>query len=107
MNAGPVAFRLGLRGMTIEAESRIVERDIQLLREIEASDQHCARTCTSQHVSTAQRARSAMRAPRQKACTSPARPRRTTSHLTDEAVGDYNTNAKMNPPLRDERTAAP
>ena len=35
MNAGPVAFRLGLRGMTIEAEARIVERDIQLLRDIE------------------------------------------------------------------------
>ena len=38
MNAGPVAFRLGLRGMTIEAEARIVERDIRLLREIEAED---------------------------------------------------------------------
>ena len=35
MNAGPVAFRLGLRGMTVEAEARIVERDIRLLREIE------------------------------------------------------------------------
>ncbi len=30
MNAGAVAFRLGLRGMTVEAEARIVERDIQL-----------------------------------------------------------------------------
>src|SRR6202020_1809445 len=35
MNAGRVAFRMGLRGMTVEAEARIVERDIQLLREIE------------------------------------------------------------------------
>ena len=30
MNAGPVAFRLGLRGMPVEAEARIVERDIRL-----------------------------------------------------------------------------
>ncbi len=35
MNAGPVAFRLGLRGMTVEAEATIVERDIRLLRDIE------------------------------------------------------------------------
>jgi dihydroorotase len=32
MNAGPVAFKLGLRGMTVEAEARIVERDIRLRR---------------------------------------------------------------------------
>ncbi|MGH9586293.1 MAG: amidohydrolase family protein, partial [Acidobacteriaceae bacterium] len=31
MNAGPVAFRLGLRGMSVEAESSLVERDIRLL----------------------------------------------------------------------------
>ncbi len=34
INAGAVAFRLGLRGMTVEAEISIVERDIQLLRDI-------------------------------------------------------------------------
>ena len=34
-NAGRVAFRLGLRGMPVEAEARIVERDLRLLREIE------------------------------------------------------------------------
>src|ERR1700733_12655860 len=38
MNAGPVAFRLGLRGMTVEAETRIVERDIRLLRDIERDE---------------------------------------------------------------------
>src|SRR5206468_10633475 len=38
MNAGPLCFRLGLRGMTVEAESSIVERDIQLLRDIEAKE---------------------------------------------------------------------
>ena len=39
MNAGRVAFRLGLRGMPVEAESRIVERDIRLLKEIERANQ--------------------------------------------------------------------
>ena len=38
MNAGPMAFRLGLRGYPAEAESRIVERDIALLREIERTE---------------------------------------------------------------------
>src|SRR3954452_6614770 len=38
MNAGAVAFRLGLRGMTVEAETGIVERDIRLLRDIESKE---------------------------------------------------------------------
>ncbi|MGA9427876.1 MAG: amidohydrolase family protein, partial [Terracidiphilus sp.] len=33
MNAGPVAFRLGLRGMPPEAETGMVERDIRLVAE--------------------------------------------------------------------------
>ena len=44
MNAGPVAFRLGLRGMTVEAEARIVERDIRLLR-ISSGTMGCGRIC--------------------------------------------------------------
>ena len=52
MNAGPVAFRLGLRGMTVEAEARIVERDIRLLREIERHD-GLRPHLHVQHVSTA------------------------------------------------------
>src|ERR1700744_513304 len=32
MSAGPLAFRLGLRGMPVEAESSLVERDIELVR---------------------------------------------------------------------------
>ena len=34
MNAGPVAFKLGLRGWPNEAESGIVERDIRLVTEL-------------------------------------------------------------------------
>ena len=34
MNAGPTAFKLGLRGMPPEAESGLVERDIRLVTEL-------------------------------------------------------------------------
>jgi dihydroorotase len=112
MNAGPVAFRLGLRGMTIEAEAAIVERDIQLLREIER-DERLRAHLHVQHVSTG-RALDAIRMAKQDGLqvTCEAAPHHFT--LTEDAVaGDvpgradskriaYNTNAKMNPPLRAE-----
>ncbi|MDE3104611.1 MAG: dihydroorotase [Acidobacteriota bacterium] len=100
MNAGPVAFRLGLRGMSVEAEARIVERDIRLVREIERSEGVRARLHV-QHVSTA-RAVQAIRAAKAEGLqvTCEVAPHHFT--LTDEAVGDYNTHAKMNPPLRNE-----
>jgi len=40
MNAGPVAFKLGLRGMPSEAESSIVERDIRLVTEMRDTRVH-------------------------------------------------------------------
>jgi dihydroorotase len=100
MNAGRMAFRLGLRGMPVEAESRIVERDIRLLREIERTEKLRPHLHV-QHVSTA-RALRAIRAAKQEGLhvTCEAAPHHFT--LTEEAVGDYNTNAKMNPPLRAE-----
>jgi dihydroorotase len=100
MNAGRVAFRLGLRGMPVEAESRIVERDIRLLREIEKVDRVRPHLHV-QHVSTA-KALDAIREAKQEGLhvTCEAAPHHFT--LTDEAVGDYDTSAKMNPPLRAE-----
>jgi dihydroorotase len=101
MNAGTVAFRLGLRGYPAVAEYSIVERDIELVRDIAASHPGVKPHLHVQHVSTA-RALEAIR--RAKAdglhVTCEAAPHHFT--LTDEAVGDYNTNAKMNPPLRAE-----
>ncbi len=100
MNAGQVAFRLGLRGMTVEAEARIVERDIRLLQEIERYD-GLRPHLHVQHVSTAkamQLIRDAKAAGLHVTC-------EVAPHhfsLTDEAIGDYDTNAKMNPPLRVE-----
>ena len=100
MNAGPVAFRLGLRGMTIEAESRIVERDIRLLEEIQRAE-GVRPHLHVQHVSTA-KALTAIKTAKQRGLhvTCEAAPHHFT--LTDEAIGQYNTNAKMNPPLRAE-----
>jgi dihydroorotase len=100
MNAGPMAFRLGLRGMTVEAEARIVERDIQLLRDIERSEGLRAHLHV-QHVSTA-RAMGLIREAKAEGLhvTCEVAPHHFT--LTDEAIGDYDTNAKMNPPLRAE-----
>jgi dihydroorotase len=100
MNAGPVAFRLGLRGMTVEAEARIVERDIRLLRDIERSERLRPHLHV-QHVSTA-RAMGLIREAKAEGLhvTCEVAPHHFT--LTDEAIGDYDTNAKMNPPLRAE-----
>lgn len=97
MNAGPVAFRLGLRGMPIEAESGLVERDLRLLAEIKDVRAHLHVA----HLST----RAALDAVR--------KGRRNGLHVTcevaphhfvlnEEAVGNYSTQAKMNPPLRAE-----
>jgi len=100
MNAGALAFRLGLRGMTVEAEAGIVERDIRLLREIERAEKLRPHLHV-QHVSTAKAMeliRSAKAEGLHVTC-------EVTPHhfaLTEEAVGEYDTHAKMNPPLRAE-----
>ena len=108
MNAGLMAFRLGLRGYPAEAESSIVERDIALVREIAAVEGVRAHLHV-QHVST-EGAIKAVRAAKAEGLhvTCEAAPHHFT--LTDEAVGAggqsgeiaYDTNAKMNPPLRSE-----
>jgi dihydroorotase len=101
MNAGVVAFRLGLRGMTVEAESNIVERDIQLLREIERAEKLRPHLHV-QHVSTAKALLAIREAKRQGLhVTCEAAPHHFT--LNETAVEGYNTNAKMNPPLRAEQ----
>jgi dihydroorotase len=100
MNAGPAAFRLGLRGYPVEAEACIVRRDIGLLREIELVE-GLRPHLHVQHVSTAV-ALEAIRAAKAEGLhvTCEAAPHHFT--LTDGAIGDYDTNAKMNPPLRSE-----
>ncbi len=98
MNAGPLSFRLGLRGMPVRAESDIVDRDLALLRDIERTE-HLHPHLHVQHVSTA-RALDLIRDAKRQGLhvTCEAAPHHFT--LTEDAVSGYDTNAKMNPPLR-------
>ncbi|HLW55684.1 MAG TPA: dihydroorotase [Candidatus Angelobacter sp.] len=92
MNAGFTAFRLGLRGWPAAAESSLVERDIRLAAETRGH-YHVA------HISTAATLKAVRKAKRDHlrvTC-------EVTPHhfaLIDENIGDYDTNFKMNPPLR-------
>ena len=93
MNAGPTSFRLGLRAMPTSAESGIVDRDVTLAQQIRESRLHVA------HLSTADALKAVRRGKRAKArVTCEVTPHHFT--LIDENVGDYDTNFKMNPPLR-------
>jgi dihydroorotase len=93
MNDGPTSFRLGLRGMKAAAEASIVERDVQLAQQFAGARLHVA------HVSTADALKAVRRGKRSKArVTCEVTPHHFT--LTDADVGDYDTNFKMNPPLR-------
>ncbi len=93
MHAGARSFRLGLRGMTAAAEASIVERDVQLAIQIPNARLHVA------HLSTADALKSVRRGKRAKArVTFEVTPHHFT--LTDEDMRDYDSNYKMNPPLR-------
>ena len=99
MNAGALAFRLGLRGMPVEAEAGLVERDIALVRQVPNAHLHVA------HLST-KKALDAVRAARKQGLHVTCE---VTPHhfaLTEERIGHYDTNAKMNPPLRAESDRA-
>jgi dihydroorotase len=92
MNEGLTALRLGLRGRPAMAEEVMVARDIALA-ERTGGHLHVA------HVSTA-RAVELVRAARARGVRVSAEVTPHHLFLTEEAVGDYDTNAKMAPPLR-------
>jgi dihydroorotase len=93
MHAGARSFRLGLRGMTTAAEASVVERDVQLAMQIPSARLHVA------HLSTADALKGVRRGKRAKArVTCEVTPHHFT--LTDEDMRDYDSNYKMNPPLR-------
>jgi dihydroorotase len=92
MNEGPVATRLGLAGIPNAAESVMVMRDLALA-ELTGARLHIA------HVSCAESVEAIRGAKRRGVrVTAETAPHYFT--LTDEAVADYDTRAKMNPPLR-------
>jgi dihydroorotase len=98
MNEGFVATELGLKGIPWVAEDAAVSRDV-MLAEFTGARLHVA------HVST-RGAVEIVRAAKQRGVrvTCEATPHHFT--LTDEAVRGYNTNAKMNPPLRSAEDVA-
>ena len=92
MHEGPTSFRLGLRGMVVAAEAAIVDRDVQLAQ-LTGGRLHVA------HISTAEALKAVRRGKRAKTrVTCEVTPHHFT--LIDENVGEYDTNFKMNPPLR-------
>jgi dihydroorotase len=93
MHEGLVATRLGLRGIPAAAEEIMVARDI-LLAGLTGGHVHLCHLSTRGSVELVRRAKDQGL---------PVTAEVTPHHLalTDEACEGYNTNAKMNPPLRE------
>jgi dihydroorotase len=98
MNEGRTSFRLGLRGAPAAAEEVMVARDIALA-ERTGGRLHVAHASTAGTVRLLREAKE-----RGLAVTAEVAPHHLI--LTEEAVGAYDTNAKMNPPLRTEEDVA-
>jgi dihydroorotase len=99
MHEGPTSFRLGLRGMSAAAEANIVDRDVSLAQQIRESRLHVAHLSTSDALKAVRRGKRGIHNAR---VTCRVTCEVTPHHFTllDEDVGEYDTNFKMNPPLR-------
>ena len=93
MHEGLVSTRLGLKGIPAAAEEIMVARDI-LLSELTGGHVHLCHMSTRGSVELIRRAKEKGLRVTAEAC-----PHHFT--LTHEACEGYNTNAKMNPPLRE------
>jgi dihydroorotase len=92
MHEGATSTRLGLRGIPSAAEDAMVARDLILAR-LTGARYHVAHLSTSAAVEMVREAKAGGLA-----VTAEVTPHHFT--LTDAAVRDYDTNAKMKPPLR-------
>lgn len=103
INEGLVSAKLGVRGISNATESIIVQRDIELLRLVQKNTgkgkYHVLHVSTKESVEALRRAKE-----EGLNVTFEVSPHHFT--LTDQAVEDYKTFAKMNPPLRDEESRA-
>jgi dihydroorotase len=93
MNEGILSLTLGLKGVPVQAEEIMVARDIALA-ELTGGRLHIAHVSTSGSVEL-------IRAAKKRGVADITA--ETCPHyfsITEEAVGDYNTHAKVNPPLR-------
>jgi dihydroorotase len=95
MNEGIIATRLGLAGMPAAAEESIVARDIALA-ELTGARLHIAHLSTRGSVDLVRAAKM-----KKLKVTAEVTPHHLT--LTEESVMGYNTNAKVNPPLRTQK----
>jgi len=98
MHEGLVSTRLGLKGIPAAAEEIMVARDILLARHT-GGHVHLCHMSTRGSVELIRRAKDAGLPVTAEAC-----PHHFS--LTDEACEGYNTNAKMNPPLRQPEDVA-
>ena len=98
MNEGFVATELGLKGIPWVAEDAAIARDV-MLAELTGAHLHVCHISTRGSVEIIRQAKK-----RGVKVTCEAAPHHFT--LTDEAVRGYNTNAKMNPPLRSAEDVA-
>ena len=94
MHEGVYSTRLGLKGIPSSAETTMVARDV-ILTESTGGKYHVAHLSTRKAVEMVRQAKS-----RGLRVTAEATPHHFT--LTDAAVAEYDTNAKMNPPLRSQ-----
>ncbi|MBI5556933.1 MAG: dihydroorotase [Deltaproteobacteria bacterium] len=92
MNEGALSTRLGLRGIPSAAESIMIYRDLALAEYVNRPI-HIAHISARESVDLIRRAK-------KKGCKVTAETAPHYFTLTEEAVGLYNTRAKMNPPLR-------
>ena len=95
MNEGPVSTKLGVKGVPNAAEAAMVERDI-LLAELTGGQYHVLHISTAEAIDAVRRAKA-----KGLNVTAEAAPHHFS--LTDEAVLEYRTFSKMNPPLRAEK----
>lgn len=93
MNEGEVATRLGMAGYPDIAEELIIERDIRIAAFCGSRPYHVSHMSTGGGVESVRQAKR-----RGEAITCEVAPHHFV--LTDDAVEQYWTNAKMNPPLR-------
>jgi dihydroorotase len=98
MHEGMYSTRLGLKGIPAAAEETMVSRDL-ILMQLTGSKYHIAHLSTGRAVEMVREAKA-----KGLRVTAEATPHHFT--LTDAAVADYDTNAKMNPPLRSAEDVA-
>ena len=95
MNEGIISTRLGLRGIPAAAEEIMIARDL-ILAQLTEARLHIAHVSTEGSVDLIRRAKE-----KGIKVTAEVTPHHLT--LTEEKVIGYNTNAKVNPPLRTKR----